>query len=71
MNTRETAYSIFKQLSEEQLKGFIAMFQSFYPVKEDSQARRDAAFDRLESLRKHIPELDKAKELQDYREELN
>ncbi|MDE6671510.1 MAG: UDP-N-acetylenolpyruvoylglucosamine reductase [Ruminococcus sp.] len=69
MNTRETAYSIFEQLSEEQLKGFIAMFQSFYPVKEDGQARRDEAFNRLESMRRHIPQLDETKELNEYREE--
>ena len=45
------------------------MFQSFYPVKEDGQARRDEAFNRLESMRRHIPELDETKELNEYRKE--
>lgn len=69
MTTKETAYSIFEQLSEEQLKGFIAMFGEFFPIKDDSQARRDAAFDKLQSMRKHIPELDEDTEISEYREE--
>ena len=52
------AYQIFEQLSEEQLKGFIAMFREIYPVKDDEQKVRDEAFETLESLRRSVPDFD-------------
>jgi len=69
MSTKELAYSIFDKLTEDQLKGFIALFGGMFPTDDNDQARRDAAFERLESMRKHIPDLDEKKELAEYREE--
>ena len=39
MSTKEIAYNIIEQLSEEQLKGFIALFQGVYPTKDDGYGR--------------------------------
>ena len=63
MSTKEMAYSILEQLSEEQLKGFIALFSGVYPNKDDNdaQARRDEAFRNLESLRISVPDFDEKK----------
>lgn len=71
MSTREIAYSIFEQLTEEQLKGFISLFSGIYQAKEDDndQARRDEAFKRLEAMRRKIPDFDEKKALAEYREE--
>ncbi len=69
MSTKEIAYKIIEQLSEEQLKGFIALFQGVYPTKDDDMAKRRAAFERLEKMCKYIPDLDEKKELAEYREE--
>ena len=71
MSTKEIAYSILERLSEEQLKGFIALFSGVYPDKDDNdaQARRDEAFQRLEKMRRPMPNLDEKKELAEYREE--
>ena len=69
MSTRETAYQIFEQLNEEQLKGFIAMFREIYPVKDDEQKIRDEAFETLESLRRSVPDFDEKRALEEYREE--
>ena len=51
MSTRDMAYSIFNRLSEEQLKGFIAMFREIYLVVDEDQHRRDIAFEKLQELR--------------------
>ena len=71
MSTKEMAYSILEQLSEEQLKGFIALFSGVYPNKDDNdaQARRDEAFRNLEALRISVPDFDEKKELDEYRKE--
>lgn len=72
MSTRELAYSIFEQLTEEELEGFVALFRRVHPPKNDdsaAQARRDEAFRRLEKLRKNIPDFDEKKALAEYREE--
>ena len=60
-----------ERLSEEQLKGFIALFSDVYPNTEDSdaQARRDEAFINLEALRISVPDFDEKKELDEYRKE--
>ena len=69
MSTRERAYSIFRQLNEEQLKGFIAMFGQFYTIKlkagEPSEKRR--AFEELNQMIRPIPDLDEKKELEEKR----
>ncbi len=69
MSTREIAYSIFEQLSEEELQGFIALFRKMYPPKNDDMAERRAAFERMKGVCRYIPELDEKKELAEYREE--
>ena len=69
MSTREMAYSIFVRLSEEQLKGFIAMFREQYPIADEDQQRRDIAFEKLQALRRDVPEFDEDKELEEYRNE--
>ena len=35
MSTKELALNIFNHLSEEQLRGFIAMFGEYYDLSED------------------------------------
>ena len=67
MSTKELAYSIFSRLSEEQLKGFIAMFKGLYPVDEENPQSKTDAFEKLQALRRTIPDLDENKELDEYR----
>ncbi len=69
MSTKEIAYSIFEQLTEDELQGFIALFRRAYPPKSNDLASQRAAFERLEKLCRYIPELDERKELAEYREE--
>ncbi len=69
MSTKEIAYSIFEQLTENELQGFIALFSRAYPPKSNDLESRRAAFERLEKLCRYIPELDEKKELAEYREE--
>ena len=69
MSTKEIAFSIFDQLSEEQLKGFIALFSSIYIPKDDDMEERRAALERMKSVCRYIPDLDEKKELSEYREE--
>ena len=69
MSTRDIAYSIFNRLSEEQLKGFIAMFRELYPVIDENQNKREAAFQKLQTLRRSVSEFDEDKELEEYRKE--
>jgi len=69
MSTKEMAYSIFNQLNEEQLKGFIAMFEKFYPVHENETSEKIMAFEELEKLRRPIQNLDEEDELNKWRME--
>ena len=69
MSTREIAYSIFEQLIEEELQGFIALFRRAYPPKTEDRDTRRAAFARLEQMCRPMPELDEKRELAAYREE--
>lgn len=68
MSTKEMAYSIIEQLTEEELQGFIALFKRLFTPKDDMAERR-AAFERLEKSCRYIPDLDDEKELAEYREE--
>ena len=65
MSTRDIAYSIFNRLSEEQLKGFIAMFREIYPVYDEDSINRETAFEKLQSLRRSVPDFDEDKELEE------
>ncbi len=69
MTTRELAYSIFEQLDERELQGFIALFSRAFPPKNDDMLERRAAFERLKKMCRSIPDLDEKKELEEYREE--
>ena len=71
MSTRELAHSILEQLTEEQLKGFIALFGGIYQPSDstDDRARREEAFRGLESMRRSVPDFDEKKALAEYREE--
>lgn len=69
MSTRELAYSIFEQLTEEELLGFVALFRKAYPPKNDDMTERLKDFEELEMMRKPISDLDEKKELEKYREE--
>lgn len=68
MSTREMAYSIFQQLNEEQLKGFIAMFRDFYPSQKKPEETSHIA--RLQNMihpGTHV--IDEKEELEAYRRE--
>ena len=70
MSTKELAYSIIEQLTEEELEGFVALFRRVHPPKNDDEMKtRREAFERLEKLRRYIPDLDEKKALAEYREE--
>ena len=71
MSTKEIAYSIFEQLTEEELQGFVALFRRVHPPKTDDDdiAERRAIFEELEKMRRPMPDLDEKKELAEYREE--
>ena len=70
MSTREMAYSIFQQLSDEQLQGFIAMFKDFYPSgriqnpAQSTEAKSSSALERLQHMiRPGTHEIDDKKSL--------
>ena len=67
MSTKEMAYSIIEQLTEEELQGFIALFKRLFQPKDDMEERK-AAFERLEKSCRYIPDIDDDKELAEYRE---
>lgn len=71
MSKQDQAISILKQFSDSELDRFIAYFGIIYPVsddKDDAEERR-AAFERMKSVCRYIPDLDEEKELAEYREE--
>ncbi|MDD6991760.1 MAG: hypothetical protein PUI48_08025 [Oscillospiraceae bacterium] len=43
MSTKEIALSIFNHLTEEQLRGFIAMFGGYYDIDEEFNEETKAA----------------------------
>ena len=71
MSNRDLAIRIVDQMNEEQLIGFIAMFERFYHVRKgtDEDIEKKQAFERLEKMIRPIPDLDEEKELAEYREE--
>lgn len=66
MSTREMAYNIIDRLSDEQLKGFIAMFGDFYSVSNEKDEKA-SAFEELEKLHRPISNINEGKELSDWR----
>ena len=70
MSTREIAYSIIDQFTEEELEKFVAKYRKEPPKSEEEDLReRRKAFEELEKLRRYIPDLDEKKELDEYRME--
>ena len=71
MSNRDLAIRIVDQMNEEQLIGFISMFERFYHVRKgtDENTEKKQAFERLEKMIRPIPDLDEEKELAEYREE--
>lgn len=69
MSTKDLAYSIFQQLTEEELQGFVLIFSKLHPNTNEDMERRKAAYERIMELRKPMPDLDYDKELASYREE--
>ena len=69
MSVKEIAYNIIDNLSEEQIKGFIAMFGGFYSVPNENKDEKAKAFEELERLHRPIPNLDENKEISDWRTE--
>lgn len=63
------AYSILEQLTEEELEGFIALFSRIHPPVDSDMKKRREAFERLETMRRPIPDIDEKAELAAYREE--
>lgn len=71
MSNRDLAIRIVDKMSEEQLIGFISMFEQFYHVKTgaDKTTEKNRAFEKLEKMIRPVPNLDEEKELADYRDE--
>lgn len=69
MSTRDIAHNIINNLSEEQLKGFIALFNGLNIDVDSSSDSRNEAFDKLMALRHSAPDFDEEKEYNDYLDE--
>lgn len=67
MSTREIAYNIFQQLTEEELTGFVMIFSKLHPQEEE---KTTSAFERLQTMiRPGTHDIDEKKELEQYRKE--
>ena len=64
MSTREKAYDIFQQLTEEQLNGFVALFGKYHEELQDSPkpVSDGSAVDSIRGILKNIPDIDPKKE---------
>jgi hypothetical protein len=69
MSVKEMAYNIIDHLSEEQLKGFVAMFGELYSMSDEKDQEKIKAFEELEKLHRPIPDIDENKELSEWRTE--
>ena len=82
MSSFEMAHQIVNQMNDEQLQGFILLFGGLvrstkdFLLEEKSSAfeqerldleERKKAFETLEKLCRHIPDIDEKKELEEYR----
>ncbi len=69
MSKQEQAISILKRFSDVELDRFIAYFGIIYPADESNgeMEERRAAFERMKSVCRYIPDLDEKKELEEYR----
>lgn len=70
MSTKELAYSIFQQMTDEELEGFVALFRNIHPPKKIDVGEKKSAFERLQSMIKPgTHDIDEKKELEEYRKE--
>lgn len=69
MSTREKAYNIIDNMTEEQLNGFIAMFSGIHLPQSNNSNKKTEAFNALEKLHRHIPNLDEDVEVEEWRKE--
>ncbi|MBR1628691.1 MAG: hypothetical protein IJ679_05405 [Lachnospiraceae bacterium] len=71
MSTRERAIDIVSKMNENQLEGFVAMFELFFPEVDldGGLEEREKAFDEIERITHPILDLDYDKELAEAREE--
>ena len=70
MSTREKAYSIFQQLTDDELEGFVLIFGRLHPQKGDDIGNRRKIFESLEQLCRPMPDLDYERELDEYPDKL-
>ena len=69
MSTRDVAYNIFQQLTDDELQGFILIFSKLHP-QIDNPPKQSSAFERLQSMiRPGTHDIDEKKELEQYRKE--
>ena len=67
---RKDAMDLLKKIPEDKLYFIVQIMQGVSVLYgEEDQKARDRAFEKLESLRKKVPELDYDEELESYREE--
>ena len=71
MSTREMAYRIIDQLTEEELESFVTLFSKVHPpeIEEYNQAARDEAFEIVQSIVKKVnvpPDFDPEKARDEY-----
>lgn len=66
---RKDAMDLLEQMPEDKLYFIVQIMQGVSGLYGDeSQTARDRAFEKLESLRRKVPQLDYDKELESYRE---
>ena len=66
---RQTAIRELEKLPEDKLSFVIQIMQGMNGLyASNDEKEREAAFERLEALRKKVPDLDYDKELKEYRE---
>ena len=68
MTTKEQAYIIIEQLSDEQLKEFVSKYSKLLPTKTaHNRFSKEEAFATMQKLKRSIPDLDEKKEIEEYR----
>lgn len=67
---RQEAIKLLEQIPEDKVIFIIQIMQGIKGIyMDDDMEQREEAFQQLEKMRKHIPDLDYDKELTSYREE--
>lgn len=66
---RKDAFELLENMPEDKLTFIIQIMQGVHGLSYDDSEEREAAFERLENMRKKAPDLDYEAELAAYREE--